>query len=178
MRAVMAVLSRVYGHHDDRSLRDRAFTSIWLACLVTVLLLGAVAAVVVLPRALDGFLGTVLGWLLGIALLFATVGAIVRFAPTRDRALRWVSRGSVMVIAGWVAGSLLFRWYVTSLADYGSIFGSLAVVMIAFGYVYLMTIVFLAGLQFEALIGRAQAEPEEEPKPEIIVAKSLASVEH
>ena len=177
MRAVMTVLSRVYDHDDDRSLRDRAFTSIWLAVLVTVLLLAAVAAVVILPRALEGFLGTVLGWLLGIALLFATVGAIVRFAPTRDRPLRWVSRGSVLVIAGWVVGSLLFRWYATSVADYGSIFGSLAVVMLAFGYVYLMTIVFLTGLQLDAL-ARDEVEDDEEPKPEIIVAKSLASVQH
>jgi membrane protein len=178
MRAVMAVLSRVYQRADERSVAERGFLSIWLAALVTALLLGAVAAVVVLPRWIDGFGGTILGWALGILLLFAGVGSIVRFAPANDRPLRWVSRGSVVVIAGWVAGSLLFRWYATSLADYGSIFGSLAVVMIAFGYVYLMTIVFLTGLQLDALIGHEEPEEEDEPKPEIIVAKSLASAQH
>jgi membrane protein len=178
MRAVMTVLTRIYQREDERSLRARGFLSIWLAGLETVLVLGAVAAVVVLPRWIDGFGGTILGWALGILLLFAAVGSIVRFAPTRDRPLRWVSRGSVVVIAGWIAGSLLFRWYATSLADYGSIFGSLAVVMIAFGYVYLMTLVFLTGLQLDALIGRREEPADEEPKPEIIVAKSLASAQH
>jgi membrane protein len=177
MRATMIVLSRIYGRDDDRSFRDRMFTSLWLAALVTVLVLGAFAAFVVIPRWLDGFGGTVLGWLLGVTLLFATIGAIVRFAPTRDRPLRWVSFGSVLVLAGWVAASLLFRLYVTAIADYGSVFGSLAVVMVALAYVYLLALVFLTGLQLDALV-REEAEADDEPKPEIIVAKSLASVEH
>jgi membrane protein len=111
--------------------------------------------------------------------MLATVGSMVRMAPERDRPLRWVSFGSVLVIVGWIAATLVFRWYVGSVADYGSIFGSLAVVMIAFAYVYLSAIVFLTGLQVDALI-RQQAEDaaEPEPHPEIIVAKSLASVEH
>jgi membrane protein len=179
MRAVMAVLSRVYGTDDDRSFRERVFTSLWLAALVTVLVLAAVAALTVLPRALDGFAGTVAGWAAGIALLFVTIGAIVRFAPENNRPLRWVSFGSVLVIVGWVAASLLFSWYVRSIADYGSIFGSLAVVMIAFAYVYLLAVVFLAGLQIDALT-RQEAEDDDDPAdhPQIIVAKSLTSVEH
>jgi membrane protein len=184
IRAVMNVLSRIYGTHEERDLWPRALRSIWLAALVTVLLLSAVAAIAAIPRLLDGFLGTALGWVVGVALLFVSVGALVRLAPERDRPLRWVSFGSVLVITGWIVGSLLFRWYVTSVADYGSIFGSLAVVMIAFAYVYLMSIVFLAGLQLDGL-ARERAEDEdddddgpERPHPEIIVAKSLTSVEH
>jgi membrane protein len=179
MRAIMTALSRIYGRDDERSFRERFPKSIGLATLVTALLLGAVAAVTVIPRVLDGFGGTVLGWLAGIVLLFAAVGSIVRLAPERDRPLKWVSFGSVLVIVGWVAASLLFRWYVSSVADYGSIFGSLSIVMIAFAYVYLSTIVFLTGLQLDALI-RQEAEGDDEPAPhpEIIIAKSLSSVEH
>jgi membrane protein len=181
MRAVMTVLSRIYGNDEDRGFRQRVPRSLWLAALVTVLLLSAVAAVTVVPRVIDGFGGTLLGWLLGIVLLFVAVGAIVRLAPNNHRPLRWVSFGSVVVIAGWLGGSLLFRWYVASVASYGSIFGSLAVVMITFAYVYLLSIVFLAGLQIDALI-RLEAErrdrAEQDARPEIIVAKSLSSVEH
>ena len=180
MRAVMTVLSRIYGEGDERDFWPRVLRSIWLATLVTVVLLGAVAAITVIPRVLAGFLGTVLGWVAGVALLFLTVGLIVRLAPERDRPLRWVSFGSVLVIVGWIVGSLLFRWYIGSVADYGSIFGSLAVVMIAFVYVYLMSIVFLTGLQLDG-IAREQAEGDPEAEgahPEIIVAKSLSSVAH
>src|SRR4051812_36176225 len=81
MRAVMTVLSRIYGTGEDRDFRRRFPRSLWLAALVTVLLLAAVAAVTVIPRVVDGFGGTLLGWLLGIVLLFVAVGAIVRLAP-------------------------------------------------------------------------------------------------
>jgi membrane protein len=183
MRALMTVLSRIYGRDEERDFWPRILRSIWLAALVTVLLLGAVGAITAIPRLLDGFVGTVLGWVVGTVLLFLTVGSIARLAPERDRPLRWVSFGSVLVIAGWIVGSLLFRWYVGSVADYGSIFGSLAAVMIAFAYVYLMSIVFLAGLQLDGLAreraeGDGAGENEPAPHPEIIVAKSLSSVEH
>src|SRR3954465_10622317 len=104
MRALLTVLSRIYGDGDERDFWPRVLRSIWLATLVTVLLLSAVAAITVIPRALDGFPGTVLGWGARLALLFSTVGLIVRLAPERDRPLRWISFGSVLVIAGWIVG--------------------------------------------------------------------------
>jgi len=54
-------------------------------------------------------------------------------------------------VAGWVVMSLIFSWYVTSVADYGSIFGSLATVIVAMEYLYLSAIVFLTGIQIDSL---------------------------
>ena len=56
-----------------------------------------------------------------------------------------------MSVAGWVVMSLIFSWYVTSVADYGSIFGSLATVIVAMEYLYLSAIVFLTGIQIDSL---------------------------
>ena len=39
--------------------------------------------------------------------------------------------GVLPSVGGWVVMSLIFSWYVTSVADYGSIFGSLATVIVA-----------------------------------------------
>jgi membrane protein len=182
MRTIMLVLSRIYEDDDDRTSKERSITSLWLATLATVLLLAAVASITVLPDLLGGgALAGALGWVLGVVLLFATVGSIVRFAPKRSRPLRWVSFGSVLVIVGWIAASLVFAWYINSLVDPGSVFGGLSVAMIALAYLYLSVIVFLTGLQLDSLI-RRQLEPPEVPEPgepsEIIVAKSLASVEN
>jgi len=59
--------------------------------------------------------------------------------------------GVLPSVGGWVVMSLIFSWYVTSVADYGSIFGSLATVIVAMEYLYLSSIVFLTGIQVDSL---------------------------
>jgi membrane protein len=157
MRATMTVLNRIYRTSDDRTFWRRVFVSIWVSALVTVLLLGAVVCSTAIPN-LDGPVAAIAGWAAALALLITAVGAIVRFAPSTERPFRWVSFGTLLVIVGWVASSLVYGWYVTSVADYGSVFGSLAVVMVTYGYLYLAAIVFLTGLQLDSLI-RRQVEP-------------------
>jgi membrane protein len=182
MRTVMLVLGRIYHSNDHRSHFQRTLKSFWLGALVTALVLAAVAAITTLPDLIGGgLLAGALGWVLGLALLFATISAIVRFGPERSRPMRWVTVGTVFVIVGWVVGSLLFSFFVGSVSNPGFFFGGLSVVMISLGYMYLLAVVFVTGLQVDSLI-RREVDPEQvEPEgdhPEIIVAKSLASVEH
>lgn len=175
MRATMQVLSRVYGAEDDRPFRARLFLSLWLSALTTVLLLSTIAVVAVVPALVGGVLVQVLAWIVAVALLALLVGTIVRFAPARNRPLRWVSFGVVLVIVGWLGASLVYAWYITSIADYGSVFGSLAVVMVTLSYIYLMAIVFLTGVQLDSLI-RRQVEPVDEPgepRSRVLIATSV-----
>src|SRR3954453_9505848 len=159
MRATMQVLDRIYDVQARRSFWRKLFVSLWLSALVTTLLLAAVACAKVVPPLLGGgVLPTIAGWIPTVALLLATVGAIVRFAPNTERPLRWVGFGSVLVIAGWVGAGLVYSWYVTSVADYGSVFGSLAVVMVTLGLIYVAAIAFLTGLQLDSL-SRGEVEP-------------------
>jgi membrane protein len=60
------------------------------------------------------------------------------------------------VITSWMLVSLVFYLYLTELASYQSVFGSLAAVIVAMAYLYLSTTVFLFGAQLDAII-RAQA---------------------
>jgi len=60
------------------------------------------------------------------------------------------------VIAAWLTVSVVFYFYVTEVASYGSVFGSLAAVLVVMAYLYLSTTVFLFGAQLDAII-RAQA---------------------
>ncbi|MDX6661269.1 MAG: rane protein [Solirubrobacteraceae bacterium] len=161
MRATMQVLNRVYGAKDDRPFKARLFLSLWLSGLVTVVLLAAAAVVTVVPRLVHSALVSVGVWLVAAALMTLAVGMIVRFAPAKKRPMRWVSFGSLLVITGWIGASLVYGWYVTSVADYGSIFGSLAVVMITLSYIYIQAIVFLTGVQLDSLIRRQVEESEE-----------------
>src|SRR3954447_15305995 len=161
MRATMQVLNSVYGVEEKRSFRRKLWESIVLSTAVTFMLLLAAAVVKVGPRAArslfgDGALVSVLSflasWGAAVALLFLVVSIVVRYAPDTRRPVRWVTFGGVLVIAGWIVASLLYGFYITTVADYTSVFGNLAVVIVTMSYIYLSAIVFLTGVQLDSLI--------------------------
>ena len=78
-------------------------------------------------------------------------------AALRARAatpLEWVTFGAVLVMAGWIVMSLGFGVYLREVADYNSIFGGLATVVVLSGYLYAAAVVFLGGVQVDALARR------------------------
>lgn len=156
LRAVMGALSRVYGVDDDRSFIRRMVVSCVLAAAVIVMLLLAAATMQLLPRVVgDGTVGTlvdVLRWPATLALLWVTVTLVVHVAPDSDRPATHVTFGSTLVIVAWLASSAVFGWYLTNIAQYGSVFGALATVVIALTYLYIATIAFLVGVQLDALV--------------------------
>src|SRR3954469_22673188 len=170
MRATMQVLNRVYGVEEKRSFGRKLFESIVLSTAVTFMLLLASAVVQTGPRAARELLGTgpavsivstLASWAAAIALLFLVVAVVVRFAPDTRRPVRWVTFGGLLVIVGWIAMSLGFGFYISSLADYDSIFGGLAVVIVTMSYIYFSAIAFLTGVQLDSLI-RHQVDHREE----------------
>jgi membrane protein len=101
-------------------------------------------------------LAFVVRWTLAVGLLLLAVGLLVRHAPGTSQTLPWVSLGATIVIAWWVIVSLVFYVYLTELASYESVFGSLAAVIVAMAYLYISTTAFLFGAQVDAII-RAQS---------------------
>ena len=185
MRATMQVLNRVYGVPEGRSFRRKLLESIVLSTVVTVLLLLAAAVTKLGPIAAKALLGKgaivsvlsfLASWGAAVALLFLVVAIVVRLAPDTRRPVRWVTFGGVLVIAGWVLMSGLYGVYISELADYASIFGSLGVVMVTMSYIYLSAIVFLTGVQLDSLVRNKvdiRHEPDEEAGPTLYVAQSI-----
>jgi membrane protein len=153
MRAVMTVLDRIYGVRRTRGRVERFRVSLLLSLAVTVLLVLA-ALVFELAPAVGSPLVTIARWPLAAALLLAALGAVVRWAPAEHRDWRWVTFGTGLVVVSWLVMSLLFGLYLRELADYGSIFGNLATVIVGFEYAYLSAIVFLAGLAVDGIAQR------------------------
>src|SRR3954452_1045866 len=130
MRATNEVLNRVYGTEEGRSFWRKLWESIVLSTAVTVMLLLAATVVKVGPRAAKGAFGHgvlvsvasfLASWGLAVALLFAVVMIVVRFAPDTRRPVHWVTFGGLLVIAGWIVASLLYGVYNTQIADYTSV---------------------------------------------------------
>jgi membrane protein len=163
VRAVMSVLNSVYDMDRKRSFWQRMAVSIGLAALLIVLLLLAGATMVIAPRVVSGGIAAALvaiaRWPVTVALLWVTITAVVRLAPAEPRSPRRVTLGSTLVIVAWLLCSAAFAWYLTHVADYGSIFGALATVVIVLTYLYLSSIAFLTGVQLDALVQERLTQP-------------------
>jgi membrane protein len=162
VRAAMDALNRVYGIRERRPWKERYGMSIALAIVDMVLVVGAIAVITLLP-VVDGdpppyvdIFETVARWGAAGAMICVAVALVVRYAPDCEQPLGWVSVGTLLVVVSWLVMTALFFLYVTEVASYGSVFGSLATIVVLFGYVYASAIVFVAGLQTDALL-RARA---------------------
>ncbi len=158
VRAVMGVVNRIYGQETKRSWRRRMLISTALALAIGACWLAAIAVVVLSPL-LYGDVGPivwalmfVVRWGVAGALLLLAVAVLLHFAPERRSPLHWVTFGSVLIMAGWVLMSIAFGFYLRDIADYNSIFGGLATVVVLIGYLYASTVVFLGGVQVDALV--------------------------
>ena len=167
VRAVMQVFNRIYGVEETRRFWRRMRISFALAAASGILLILAAVVVRFGPLVLDAlgidglvvdFLSAIVRWSVALALMLVVVGLLVRHAPDCRRPLHWVSFGALVVVFGWALMSIGFYWYITGVADYGSIFGSLATVIVVMTYLYESTIVFLTGVQLDALVQEGIAE--------------------
>lgn len=157
MRAIMDVFGRIYGSRRERTFYERMRDSLLLGAAVAALLLAAAGCAILgdeTMRAAGIETGALLWlrWPLALALLLAVVTLLVAYAPADHQPPHWVTFGSIVVVAAWVVTSLVFGVYLTSLADYGSIFGALATIVIALTYLYLAASAVLVGAQLDALV--------------------------
>ena len=161
--AVMSALNRIHDVEEGRSGRRRLLVRVWLAGVVGVWLIGAALAVLAAPKLADGALDVVVGigrWIVGVTLLGLAVGLLFRYAPAERPQAKWASAGSVLVIASWIVASLLFRLYVTTVADFETAIGSLTVFLVLTAYVFTSAAIFIVGAQLDELL-RMDAEERE-----------------
>jgi membrane protein len=160
VRAVMGALNRIYRVERRRSWRRRMVVSTYLAVEVGLALLLALAVVSGAPLLYGdvgqpaGALLFVLRWTVAGALMLLSIGLLLRHGPATRRPVRWVSFGSMLVMVSWLLMSLGFVGYLKFVASYESVFGNLATVVVLLGYLYLSSLVFLAGAQVDALVRR------------------------
>ena len=163
VRAVMGALNRLYGDATRRTWRRRMLVSFALALALGACWIAAVAAVVLTPL-LYGDVGPPAGaalfvvrWGVAGAILLLSVGLLLHFAPERDQPLGWVTFGSLLIMAGWIVMSIGFGVYLRDVADYNSIFGGLATVVVLIAYLYASAVIFLGGVQVDALLRRGSS---------------------
>jgi membrane protein len=156
VRAVMGALNRVFELEENRTFLRRWGVSLALGVLLSACVVGAVLLAAVGPSGGGGVLhGLVLAgrWLLAVLLLIFAVSCLVRWAPIRHERVptRWASLGGLIVVGTWIVASLVFRWFVASVANFKTATGQLIVFLVLMGYVYTLAIVFLVGVELDEL---------------------------
>ena len=159
MKALVDALNVVYDEREKRGFLVRTAVTLGFTLGGIVFVLLAMAAVVVVPVALkflglEGIGATLLAvarWPVMVVVIGLFLACIYRFGPSRDRAQwRWVSWGSAVASAGWLAFSLGFSWYVTNFGNYNETYGSLGAVIGFMTWIWLSATVVLVGAELDA----------------------------
>lgn len=162
--AIVTALNVAYEQKEDRGIVKLYLLYFTIVVGAVLLVLGAIASTAVLA-----FLNSLLPDLSGfavvairllsyavIAALAVTAGAaLYRYGPNRANAQwAWLTPGSAIATALWLAGTALFGLYVSNFADYGATYGSLSAVIVLLTWLWLSAYVYLFGAELNSELER------------------------
>lgn len=92
-------------------------------------------------------------WPVLLGVLVLAIAAVYYVAPARSSPKwQWVTPGSLLATLGLLAASGLFSLYVTSVADYDQVYGSVGAVAVFLLWLYLASFVVLLGAEVNAAV--------------------------
>jgi membrane protein len=153
MRAVIEALNRIHDVDDDRGWWNRLAVAVGLGAAAGIALYGSAVLVIGGPR------GAALGivrWVGAVLLLALLVALLVRFGPAQQPRAKWASLGAAFVVGSWLVFSILFRLYITYLANFKSPIGTMTSLLALTTYMFVSSIVFLAGVQIDELLRKSR----------------------
>ncbi len=158
MKHIFDALNLVYNERETRNFFVLNLVSLGFTAGALLFIISAIGAIVVIPIVFK-FVGlSENAWWLSLlrwpALFLVVIGALAllyRYGPSRDAPRwRWVSPGSVLAAFLWLAGSLLFSWYVANFGKYNQTYGSLGAAIGFMTWIWISTIIVLMGAQVNA----------------------------
>ncbi len=157
--ALLSAMDIAYNEpHREGLIRPRltalGFTIAGLAFAVAAVgLLGVVPAAVALMSVPEPFAGIVLGvrWVLLAGIVLVGLGLLYRYGPNRrSPQFRWVTPGSILATAVWMAASWGFSFYVSNVSDYNETFGTLGAVVILLLWLYISAYIICLGAELNS----------------------------
>lgn len=90
-------------------------------------------------------------WVILGVFLILTLSMVYKVAPNRSSPqFGWVSWGAVIGTLFWLAGSMLFSWYVSNFGSYDDLYGSFAAVAILMLWLFLTAFIVLMGAEINS----------------------------
>lgn len=163
IRAMLGALNMVQGEQEGRGVIAFYATALLLTLGAIVAVVVGLAFLVALPRGLE-WLGMPpatslalrgLGLVLVLLAVLVSVGVLYRFGPARPPpGWRLVSAGSVAATLLWAVASVSFSLYVSNVASYDALYGSLGAAVALLMWFWVSVYVILLGAELDAAIRR------------------------
>ncbi len=160
-QAMFSALNIAYGEPERRSLLRFYLDAIGytiIGILGGVAMLFAIVNVPVLfadsghPEAFEK-ITTMVRWPAFALLTLTLLALIYRFGPSRaSPRWRWISVGSVFATLVWLLASVGFSYYVSHIANYDRMYGSLGAVIVLLFWLYISFYIVLLGAEINAAI--------------------------
>jgi membrane protein len=188
MKSLFDALNIVYNAKDTRGFIKLNLISLAFTFGTIIFLLLSIGAIIVLPVLL-GYLGlggvtekiVNLGrWPVMFVIVALMIALIYRFGPCRkDPKWHWITWGSGLASILWIALSLLFSWYASNFGSYNKTYGSLGAAIGFMTWIWLSTMVILAGAEVDdemeerERLRRGEAEGQQREKHPVPAATKL-----
>lgn len=103
--------------------------------------------------------GRVAGYFVMVLIAAGVAATLYRFAPSREHAQwRWITPGSLFAAVAWLFLTLLFSFYVTTVTDYNTTYGSLGTVIVLLTWIYLSAYALVVGAELNSEIEHQTAK--------------------
>ena len=161
VKAIFDGLNVAYEEEEKRSFIKLTAVAMIFTFATIVFILLSLAAVVVLPVALNsipfpGLTRIILKaarWPVLFVLVAFALSVLYRYGPSRaEPQWRWVTWGSGLATIIWLGASVLFSWYAANFGSYNKTYGSLGAIIGFMTWIWLSIIVVLVGAQLNAEI--------------------------
>jgi len=186
--SIVSALNIAYEEKEKRSL-GRFYL---LAALITLgaVVLAVVALVATTALAFLGSLvpgispallhaGRVGGYLLMVLVAAGVAATLYRFAPSREHAQwRWITPGSLFAAIAWLLLTLLFSFYVTTVTDYNTTYGSLGTVIVLLTWIYLSAYALVVGAELNSEIEHQTAKDSTTGSPLPLGSRGAWAADH
>ena len=161
-------------------LRRKSIDILLTIALMSLILASMVMLFVGGPFAEDmlGFIGlgetaadvwAVVRWPGALAVAMFVFAVIYYYVPdVEQRGFRWITPGAVAAVLIWLAASLGFSVYISSVADVGAIYGTFAGAIILVAWLWLTNVALLFGAELDAEIEREKQLSEGVPLEETL----------
>jgi membrane protein len=159
MKSLFDTLNVVYREPERRGFIKLNAISLLFTGGAIVFVLLAIGAIVVLPVLLN-YLGIsevadlvlrIGRWPAIFVCVSLGLALIYRYGPDREEPKwRWISWGSALAAALWLAGSVLFSWYASNFGSFNATYGSLGAVIGFMTWIWISAIVILIGAELDA----------------------------